>query len=347
MTRSKITVCAAHVAPVYLDARATVDKACRLIADAASRGCDLIAFPESFVPGFPLWPAVLAPIHNHALFESFVAQSVRVPGPDVFQLCQAARSAGILVSIGISEATSASVGCIWNTNLLIGRDGSILNHHRKLMPTFFEKMVWAPGDGSGVRVVETDAGRIGMLICGENTNPLARYAMISEGEQIHISSYPAVWPTHLPRANDAYDLASAVRIRAGAHAFEAKVFNLVSSSIVDDRTLEVLAPLGDDALDVIRNSPRAPSMILNPHGLPVAETSATEDDLLIAEIDLQDCVVPKQFHDVSGYYNRFDVFSFSVNRTRLAPVEIAGTDGLHSYSYDTMEAQQSRSDAAE
>ena len=348
MNGPKVKVCAAHVAPVYMDAAASVETACRLIAEAAARGCDLIAFPESFVPGFPLWPAVSAPIHNHALFEAFVAQSVRVPGPEVFQLCQAARAGGIIVSIGISEASGASVGCIWNTNLLIGRDGSILNHHRKLVPTFCEKMVWASGDGAGVRVVETDAGRIGMLICGENTNPLARYAMIAEGEQLHISSYPPVWPTHDPRANDAYDLASAVRIRAGAHAFEAKVFNVVASSIVDERTLQILEPLGSAALDVIRNSPRAPSMILNPQGTVIAETCETKGELLTAEIDLQDCVVPKQFHDLSGYYNRFDIFRFSVDRRRLAPIEFAGADAASSsLSYDTLEAEQARPDAAE
>ena len=347
MRDQKITVCAAHVSPVYLNAQATVDKACGLIADASSRGVDLIAFPESFVPGFPVWPAVSPPIHNHALFEDFVSQSIRVPGPEVFRICQAARKAGVLVSVGISESTSTSVGCIWNTNLLIGRDGSILNHHRKLVPTFFEKMIWANGDGTGLRVVETDIGRIGMLICGENTNPLARYAMIAEGEHIHISSYPPVWPTHEVRANDAYDLASAVRIRAGAHSFEAKVFNVVASSIVDEGTLAALSSLGQDAIDILKNSPRPPSMVLNPHGMAIAETSAQKDELLIAEIDLSDCVVPKQFHDLSGYYNRFDIFDFKVDRTRRSPVEHTGADAFYSYPYEAMEKQESRSDAAE
>ncbi len=347
MSQQKVTVCAAHVAPVYLNAGATVEKACSLIAEAASLGVDLIAFPESFVPGFPVWPAVSPPIHNHLLFEQFVAQSIRVPSPEAFQICQAARASQIIVSIGISESTSASVGCVWNTNLLIGCDGSILNHHRKLVPTFFEKLIWANGDGSGLRVIETDAGRIGMLICGENTNPLARYAMIAEGEQIHVSSYPPVWPTHEPRANDAYDLASAIRIRAGAHSFEAKVFNVVSSSLVDEATLDALASIGQKGVDVVRNSPRAPSMIINPHGTIIAETSSKEDELLVAEIDLQDCVVPKQFHDLSGNYNRFDIFHFRVDRTRRPPAEYSETGTPYSYPYETIEKLETRSDAAE
>lgn len=347
MSHQKVTVCAAHVAPVYLDARATVEKACGLIAEAASRGAELIAFPESFVPGFPLWSAVSPPFRNHAFFEQFVAQSVRVPGPEIFQICQAAREAGIIVSIGISESTSASVGCIWNTNLLIDSDGSILNHHRKLVPTFFEKMIWANGDGSGVRVVETGIGRIGMLICGENTNPLARYALIAEGEQIHISSYPPVWPTHEPRANDAYNLASAIRIRAGAHSFEAKAFNIVASSRIDDTTLDRLSAVGSEGIDIVENSPRGPSMVINPHGTVIAETSASEDDLLIAEIDLQDCVAPKQFHDLSGYYNRFDIFGFTLDRTRRAPVECTEQDATGVYTFEAMEKSETRPDAAE
>lgn len=347
MSQQKVTVCAAHVTPVYMDASATVEKTCGLVAEAASRGAELIAFPESYVPGFPLWPAVSPPFRNHGLFERFVAQSIRVPGPEVFRLCQTAREAGVIVSIGISESTSASVGCIWNTNLLIGSDGSILNHHRKLVPTFFEKLIWANGDGSGIRVSETVAGRVGMLICGENTNPLARYAMIAEGEQIHISSYPPVWPTHEPRSNDAYDLSSAVRIRAGAHAFEAKAFNIVASSLVDEPTLDALVSIGEEGLEILRNSPRAPSMIINPHGTVIAETTSREDELLMADIDLQDCVVPKQFHDLSGYYNRFDIFGLKIDRTRRAPASYADDHIPSVYPFETMEKLVTRPDAAE
>jgi len=304
----KVTVAAAHLAPVYMDARATVDKTCDYIAKAAKAGVQLVVFPESFIPGFPLWPALSAPIYNHDLFKQFAAQSVQVPGPEILKICSAAKEAGVMVSVGISEATTKSVGCLWNSNLLISSDGAILNHHRKLVPTFFEKMIWANGDGAGLTVTETAIGRIGALICGENTNPLARYSMIAQGEQIHISSYPPIWPTHEPSSNDRYDLASAIRIRAGAHSFEAKVFNVVAAARLDETAYEVLASLGDQALRVVKESPKGISMILGPSGLPISETSKDEDQLLIEAIDLDDCVVPKQFHDVVGYYNRFECF---------------------------------------
>ena len=117
--------------------------------------------------------------------------------------------------------------------MLIGPDGAVLNLHRKLVPTFFEKLIWANGDARGLRVVQTQLGRIGMLICGENTNPLSRFALMAEGEQVHISTYPPCWPTRPPAESGGYDLRRAIEIRAGAHAFEAKVFNIVASAFTD------------------------------------------------------------------------------------------------------------------
>jgi len=319
----KVKVCAAHVAAVYLDAQATVAKAASLIAEAARAGARLIAFPESFVPGFPVWAAVQAPIKSHDYFKKLAANSVAVPGPEVEQLCAAAREHGIVVSVGISESSPASVGCLWNSNLLIGADGALLNHHRKLVPTFYEKLIWASGDGAGLKVCETEIGRLGMLICGENTNPLARYALIAQGEQIHVSSYPPVWPTRPPNQAGRYDLASAIRIRAGAHSFEGKVFNIVASAFLDAATMQALHGLDAEARETLEQSPRGVSMVLGPSGEVISDTLCEEEGLLYHAIDLSDCVEPKQFHDVAGYYNRFDVFNLAVNRKRLTPITLA------------------------
>ncbi len=318
----KVKVCAAHLAPVYLDAQATVEKAVSLIAEAAGAGAQLIAFPESFVPGFPVWAAVQAPIKSHDSFKKLAANSIAVPGPEVEQLCAAAREHGIVVSIGISESSKASVGCLWNSNLLIGADGALLNHHRKLVPTFYEKLIWANGDGAGLKVCETEIGKLGMLICGENTNPLARYALIAQGEQIHVSSYPPVWPTRPPNQAGRYDLASAIRIRAGAHSFEGKVFNIVASAFLDAATLHELRGLDAEARETLEQSPRGVSMVLGPSGEVISSTLCADEGLLYHTIDLSDCVEPKQFHDVAGYYNRFDVFDLTVNRKRLAPISL-------------------------
>lgn len=315
----KLRVAAAHLAPAFLDREASVAKACDAIAEAARHGTGLIAFPESYIPAFPLWSALQAPIHCHDYFIAMADQSMRVDGPEMARVREAARRAGILVSLGFSESTTVSVGCLWNSNVLIGADGQLLNHHRKLMPTFYEKLTWAPGDGAGLRVVATAAGRLGALICGENTNPLARYALMAQGEQVHISSYPPAWPTRDPAQAQRYDLADAIRIRAAAHAFEAKCFNVVASGFVDKATMETLSGVSTEAGRILRDSPRSVSMVVDPMGRVCAGPVCDAEELLYADVDLDECVEPKQFHDVVGGYNRFDVFRLSVNRSRQQP----------------------------
>jgi nitrilase len=316
----RFKACAAHVAPVYLNASATIEKACSLIGEAGRNGARLIAFPESYVPAFPIWASVQAPIKNHEFFKRLASNSLRVPGPEVDVLCDAARANEMIVSIGISERSPLSVGALWNSNLLIGADGSILNHHRKLVPTFYEKLIWAPGDGAGLHVCDTPIGKLGMLICGENTNPLARYALIAQGEQVHISSYPPVWPTRPSNEPGRYDLASAIRIRAGAHSFEGKVFNVVSSGFLDARTLEELGHVDKEARDTLENSARGVTVVIGPSGEVISDTLSEQEGLLYHEIDITLCVEPKQFHDIVGYYNRFDVFDLRVNRARTVPI---------------------------
>src|SRR5262249_747148 len=154
--------------------------------------------------------------------------------------------------------------CLWNSNILIGPDGAILNHHRKLVPTFYEKLIWANGDGRGLRVVSTPAGRIGMLICGENTNPLARYSLMAQGEQVHLSSNPPLWPTRRIAESGGYNLRKAIEIRAGSHAFEAKVFNIVASGCIDSSLRCALEKIDSAMIETLENSPRGVSMALGP-----------------------------------------------------------------------------------
>lgn len=314
----KFKVAAAHVAPVFLDPAATVEKVVRMIAQAASEGASLVAFPESFIPGFPLWTAVHAPIHTHDAFAAFVSASVYADGPEIQRVRQAALKNKIFVSIGFSERNPASVGALWNSNLLIGDDGGVLVHHRKLVPTFYEKLAWNPGDAYGLRVAETKIGKIGALICGENTNPLARFALIAQGEQVHVSSYPPIWPTRPPDEKGNYDNRSANRIRAAAHAFEAKCFVIVVGSCLDRTALERTANGDKSAARVLETTPTSESFFVDPTGAAFGEAT-TSEGLIFADIDLARCLEPKRFHDVSAGYNRFDLFNFHVRRERLLP----------------------------
>ena len=313
-------VAAAHIAPVFLDLAATVEKACGVIKEAARNGAQLIAFPETYIPAFPVWCSVRAPIYNHEFFRKLAANTVLVPGPELARIAETARKCGVFVSLGFNEGTKASVGCIWNSNVLIGDDGRILNHHRKLVPTFFEKLIWANGDGAGLRVCETRLGRIGMLICGENTNPLARYTLMAQGEQVHISTYPPVWPTKDPKGGGNYNLANAIRIRAGAHSFEAKAFNIVVSAFMDAAMHDALADGEPEVARILEASPRGVSMVIGPTGEVIGDVLSDSEGILYANIDLNECVEPKQFHDVVGYYNRFDIFKLTVNRAANRPI---------------------------
>jgi len=312
----QVRVAAIHAAPVFLDKRATAEKAVALVSEAARNRAELIVFPESYIPAFPVWAALAAPIHNHDLFFRMVENSVLVPGPEIALVAAEARRRKVFVSIGISEKSPISTGCIWNSNLLIDDEGRLLNHHRKLMPTFFEKLVWAPGDGAGLVVSDTRIGKIGALICGENTNPLARYSLIAQGEQIHISTWPAIWPTRNPQGGGNYDNVAANRTRASAHSFEAKAFTIVCAGYMDKPMRDFLVDRNQEFAQIVDATPRAASMIIDPTGAQIGDLLQDEEGIVYADIDLTACVEPKQFHDVVGYYNRFDIFDLRVTRTR-------------------------------
>ncbi|RXH35262.1 aliphatic nitrilase [Bradyrhizobium nanningense] len=326
-TLPRFKAAACHTSSVFLDAAKTAEKACDLIAEAARNGASLVAFPESFIPGFPVWAALQAPIMSHDFFGALSAQALLLDSPELTRIRMAAKRHGVVVSVGFTEGTVASLGCIWNSNLLVGEDGSILNHHRKLVPTFYEKLVWAAGDARGLRVVQTKVGRVGMLICGENTNPLARYSLMAQGEQVHISTYPPIWPTRPSQQKGGYDLRKAIEIRAGAHSFEAKCFNIVSSACVDVGMRDALAQANPAMLDLIEGTPHAVSMILDPAGQVISEVLSESEGIAYADIDVARCVEPKQFHDVVGYYNRFDVFSLTVDRSQRDPAVFVEVEG--------------------
>ena len=317
---------AVHAAPVFLDCDATVAKTIALMREAARAGAELVAFPETFIPAFPVWAALWPPIDNHDLFMRMAEQSVLAEGPEVAVLRAEARSLGVLLSIGISERSPASAGGLWNSNLIIGSDGAVLVHHRKLVPTFYEKLVWSSGDGAGLRVADTRLGRIGCLICGENTNPLARFSLMAQGEQVHISSWPPMWPTRRPSEGGNFNNVAANRIRASAHCFEAKAFGIVTAGYMDEPMRRFLIDRDRSVAAVIDATPPAASFFVDPTGEVIGDVLQNEEGIVYADLDLRRCVEPKQFHDVVCGYNRFDVFKLEVDRSRLAPLAFSGED---------------------
>jgi nitrilase len=232
MALPKLKAAACHIAPSVFSARNSTQKVIDCIKLAGKYDANLVVFPESAIPAFPIWSSLLPPTQTHHFFQHMTQESLLADGEEINEVRLAAKNAHVIVSLGFSEKAPFSTGCLFNSNIIIGESGDVLVHHRKLQATFWEKLTWSAGDGYGLRVAETKYGNIGGLICGENTNPLARYVLMAQGEQVHISTWPAIWPTRSMKAEKTggvreernYDNIAANRMRAAAHCFEAKCF---------------------------------------------------------------------------------------------------------------------------
>src|SRR6516164_5770515 len=313
---------AVQAAPVFLDRDATIAKLEGWVAKAKVAGADLVVFGESYIPAFPLWNMLYAPIDQHAFYRRLFDNALEVPGPQVEQLSDIARRNHVVLSVGVTEKGSVSMGAMWNTNLLFDADGRLLNRHRKLVPTWAEKLTWANGDASNLRVETTALARLGTLVCGENTNTLARFALLAQGEQVHIATYPPAWPTRRPGANQNYNLTESIRIRSAAHAFEGKVFNVVASCALDERSIDEVSQGNEEIRRILASAPPATSMILGPQGELLAEPQVGGEGMVVAEIDVSLSIEQKQFHDIVGYYNRFDVFRLAVDQRANQPITL-------------------------
>ncbi|HZB84681.1 MAG TPA: carbon-nitrogen hydrolase family protein [Rubrobacteraceae bacterium] len=324
-TYPKFHAAAVQAAPVFLDRDATIEKTEQLVKQAANRGADFVVFSESFIPAFPVWNLIHPPIDQHDFTRRLFDNAMTMPSPQFDKLAQIARSNGVFLSVGITEKGNVSMGAMWNTNLLFDRQGRLLNRHRKLVPTWAEKLTWANGDASQLSVVDTEIGRLGTLICGENTNTLARFALLAQGEQVHVSTYPPVWPFQRPDTEDAYDLTEAVRLRAAAHSFEGKIFNIVSSGLLDEDAINQLAQGDADKESILRSQPSPVSLFVGPTGNVIGEPLIGAEGIVEAEIDVGKSIIPKQAHDIIGYYNRFDIFQLKMDKRPQLPLIVEET----------------------
>jgi len=311
MTRFKVA--AVQTAPKFLDTEGTIDKALSFIKEAARNGASLVAFPEAFIPAYPYWAWIESPLESHRYFKTLYKAAITVPGPFTEMLCSAARESNTVVVIGVNEVDSVLTGTIFNTNLIIDNNGNLLGKHRKLVPTNAEKLVWGNGDGSGLVVHHTEFGRVGTLLCGENTNTLARFALLAQGEQIHVANFPAFPFT------DWYEESEAIRIRCQAHAFEGKVFVIASTSLMDAKSIEMLCKTPEKRR-LLEGKNFALSAVFGPDGRAIGGPLIDEEGIVYAEIDLDDLIEPKLMHDITGHYNQFGVLSLNLNRAAQKPV---------------------------
>jgi len=314
---------AVQAAPVFLDRDATIDKIAQLVPKAKELGADLVVFPESFIPTFPVWTILHAPIDQHDYYKRLFENAVLVPSSRTRKLAEIAWANEVFLSVGCTEKSDYSMGAMWCTNLLFDKKGKLINRHRKLVPTWAEMLAWTPGDASDLRPVTTEIGKIGVLICGENTNTLARFSMLAQGEQVHIATYPPVWPFRRSvTAGGSYDTKEFTRLRAAAHAFEGKVFVIASSSSLDEDAIQQISGGIPENRTLLENASKGASMIVGPTGQIMGEPVVGGEGIAIAEIDISQSIILKEAHDIIGRYNRFDVFQLRVNQTRIKPVRL-------------------------
>jgi nitrilase len=308
MTQS-VTVAIVQAAPVYYDLAASLDKAATLIAEAAAQGAKLIVFGETWFPGYPAWldycPNVA--LWNHPptkqVFERLYHNSIAVPSKELDFLGALARQHQVVLVLSINERIEqgAGHGTLYNTLLIIDADGTLANHHRKLMPTYTERMVWGMGDAAGLQAVDTVVGRVGGLICWEHWMPLARQTMHVSGEQIHISVFPTVHEMH--------------QIASRQYAFEGRTFVLTVGGILaaQDLPAELERPADLPPTQLVQ---RGGSAIIAPNGRYLAGPVYDEETILMATLDLGEIIRESMTLDVTGHYSRPDVFDLTVKRNR-------------------------------
>lgn len=310
----KLRVAAVQAPPVFLDLDASVDRALELIARAAAAGAEIVAFPETWLPGYPAWVfGTAAWDHPGAkrAYARLLDNAVTVPGEAVSRLCRAAAAHGLQVVIGANERdVRFSRGSLYNSLLFITADGTLAGVHRKLMPTHAERIIWAPGDGSTLTVVETPEARIGGLVCWEHWMPLARFAMHALGEQVHV----AAWP----EGSHVTELASL------SYAFEGRCYVIAASPWVTRADIPAEFELADAIDEAFGLSPAddvvnsGGSGIAGPDGRWVAGPVYGRPDIVCATIDLARIAEEQQVLDTAGHYNRPDVFRLNID-TRPRP----------------------------
>jgi aliphatic nitrilase len=307
MEFKKFKAATVQTSPVFLDVEKTIAKAISFVKEASANGAQLIAFPEVFVAGYPYWNWIMTPVQGSKWYEELYKNSVTVTDEFIKPLFKAAKDNNIHIVIGINER-GTSYGEIYNTNLIIDNLGNLIGKHRKLVPTWAEKLTWTSGDGSSLKVYDTEVGPIGTLACGENTNTLARFTLLSQGELIHIANYIS-----LPVAPPDYNMAEAIKIRAAAHSFEGKLFTIVSCSTISQEIKDALRADVPNVDELLTRKNSAFSGFIGPNGAVIGTQLIDDEGIIYADIDLSKCIQPKQMHDILGHYNRFDIFDLRVN----------------------------------
>jgi len=314
-----IKIAVAQISPVWLDREASIGRACGAIKEAAANGAQLIVFPEVWLAGYPYWDESWASELRDwvAARTRFLDAAIIVPGEEVERLSEAARAANAYLVMGCNELDARpGVQTVYNTLLFFGPDGALIGRHRKLIPTHNERMFWGQGGAEDLIVIETDIGRLGGLICGENVQPLLRAAMMQQGEEIHIAAWPGAFDLKKgPRLQEAEDEKPGGGDFIGhplsrAYAIEAGAFVVSASGWLSPADVPADFPY-KDRMNIDWSG--GGSSIIGPLGVPLAGP-VYGHQILYTECHAWMIKASKAITDTIGHYSRPDVLRVQIQR---------------------------------
>lgn len=286
---------AVQIAPDLTSTEGTIDRACRAISDAAAQGVEIAVFPETFVPYYPYFSFVEPPVTMGKEHLRLYENAVTVPGWATEVFSQQALRHNMVLVIGVNERDH---GSLYNTQLIFDADGTLALKRRKITPTYHERMVWGQGDGSGLKVVPTRVGRVGALACWEHYNPLARFALMAQHEEIHCAQFPGSMVGPIFREQ--------MEVTIRHHALESGCFVINSTGWLTDSQITSITP--DPKLQkALRGG--CYTAIISPEGVPLGQGRGEGEGMVIADLDFNLITKRKRMMDSVGHYSRPDLFT--------------------------------------
>jgi len=306
--KKSIRVAAVQLAPDLDASGGTVAKVLAALTEAAGKGARLVVFPETFVPWYPYFSFVHPPVLTGAEHIRLYENAVIVPGPVTDAVAAMAKRHAIVVVLGVNERDH---GSLYNTQLIFDADGRLALKRRKITPTFHERMIWGQGDGSGLTVVDTAVGRIGALACWEHYNPLARYALMAQHEEIHVAQFPGSMVGPI--------FAEQMEVTIRHHALESGCFVVNATGWLSEEQIAKISP--DEKM---RRALRGGCMtaIVSPEGSHLVPPLTEGEGILLADLDMGLIVKRKRMMDSVGHYARPELLHLVLDSRATQAVEI-------------------------